>query len=191
MKRAKQLSIASMFLTTIFVGCTSTQSKVLSHYSNENPSPQFAHQPIEETQPASIEQVSFNQPIENATGNPIWHESLEEARRESTATGKPILTAFTGSDWCPPCIKLKKNVFETPEFTAWAAQNVVLLELDFPKTKPQPQSIRVQNQQLAKQFKIEGYPTVVFVSDSGKQLGRMGFAPNVDQWLAGAKTQLK
>ena len=183
MKRTIGLSIVAFYLVSFMVGC-----------AGRNQQPQFdiaESQLAQPEQSAEVQQVAFEQPLNSVTGETKWHESYEAAQRESLSTGKPILAGFTGSDWCPPCIKLKKVVFESPEFKTWAAENVVLLELDFPKTTPQPQSTRVQNQQLAQKYGIDAYPTVVFLADNGKQLGKMGFASNPDQWIAGAEAQLR
>ena len=49
-----------------------------------------------------------------------WHIDFEKAAQISLQTGKPILADFTGSDWCGWCIKLKKEVFNTPLFRDWA-----------------------------------------------------------------------
>lgn len=120
-----------------------------------------------------------------------WFESYENAHRESMRTGKPILAAFTGSDWCGPCIKLKKNVFEKPEFKQWAADNVVLLELDFPKKTPQPPQTLAQNKRLAKKYNVSQYPTVLFLDDNGDVMGKQGFGTNAVKWIAAAETKLR
>ena len=44
------------------------------------------------------------------------------------------------------------------EFKKWAADNVILLELDFPRRKKLPMQIRQQNANLQKAFSITGYP---------------------------------
>ena len=72
----------------------------------------------------------------------IWHDSFEAAREQALVSGKPILADFTGSDWCSWCVKLKKDVFNKPEFEAWARENVVLLELDYPQRSRQSSEIR-------------------------------------------------
>ena len=104
-----------------------------------------------------------------------WLTSLDQAKAESKKSGKPILMDFTGSDWCIWCQRLKQEVFVTPEFTAWASKNVVLLELDYPQKTPQPEAIKKQNAQLAEQYNIEGYPTVLFVNADGNVLGKSGY----------------
>ena len=69
----------------------------------------------------------------NAQENAGWIVSLDEAVALSEKTGKPIMANFTGSDWCGWCKRLKAEVFDTPEFKDWASDNVILLELDFPR----------------------------------------------------------
>ena len=66
---------------------------------------------------------------------PGWYVNVQKANVESAKTGKPILANFTGSDWCGWCMKLRREVFDTPEFQEWAKKNVVLLELDYPRKK--------------------------------------------------------
>jgi thioredoxin-related protein len=92
--------------------------------------------------------------------NEGWLVSLEEAYKLHEKTGKPILANFTGSDWCGWCIRLTKDVFSTDAFKSWSKDNVILLELDFPKRKTIPDEIKAQNASLQSSFKITGYPTI-------------------------------
>ncbi len=63
----------------------------------------------------------------------------------------------------------------TPMFKEWAAANVVLLELDFPNTKPQSAQLRKQNQELAMTYGIRGYPTILILDADGNKLGELGY----------------
>ena len=89
-----------------------------------------------------------------------WHIDFEKAAQLSMESGKPILANFTGSDWCGWCKKLKREVFDTNEFKSWAQENVVLLELDYPRRSPQAEEIRTQNRELQQIFQVRGYPTL-------------------------------
>jgi protein disulfide-isomerase len=105
-----------------------------------------------------------------------WLTSWDEATKQSKKTGKPILADFTGSDWCGWCIKLKKEVFNLPEFKKWASANVILLELDFPTEKvAQSDALKKQNAALRDKYKIRGYPTILFLDAEGKVLGQSGY----------------
>lgn len=71
----------------------------------------------------------------SANSGLVWHTNLQKADSLSKLSNKPIFAFFTGSDWCGWCHKLQRDVFAKPEFIAWAKKNVILLELDFPRTK--------------------------------------------------------
>lgn len=104
-----------------------------------------------------------------------WLTDAAKAKAEAAKSGKPILMDFTGSDWCGWCVKLKKEVFDTPEFTAWAKDKVVLLEVDFPRKKEQSAEAKKVNRELSETYKIEGYPTIIIADAAGKELGRLGY----------------
>ena len=120
-----------------------------------------------------------------------WFDSYENAHRESLRTGKPILAAFTGSDWCGPCISLKKKVFDSPEFQTWSDEKVVLLELDFPKKTNQDPKLKTQNTGLARKYDIKGYPTVLFLDANGDSMGKLGHSTDAKQWIASAERKLR
>lgn len=106
-----------------------------------------------------------------------WHTDLNKAMAISNKTHKPLFLFFTGSDWCGWCMKLQKEVFKTPEFTKWAKDNVVLVELDFPKRTPQDDAIKQQNAQLGSFFQVRGYPTVWITDVTKNKEGKTQFAP--------------
>jgi len=89
-----------------------------------------------------------------------WYTSLDSVVTISNETNKPIFGFFTGSDWCGWCIKLQREVFAKQAFIEWAQANVVLLELDFPRSKVQPAELKTQNQNLQRAFGVAGYPTI-------------------------------
>jgi protein disulfide-isomerase len=112
---------------------------------------------------------------ETATSGARWYTSWDEAAKESQRSGKPIMMDFTGSDWCGWCMKLKSEVFDTPYFQQWAADKVVLLEVDFPRNKPLPEAQAAKNEELAAKYQVEGFPTIVFTDHTGEQLGTAGY----------------
>jgi thioredoxin-related protein len=90
----------------------------------------------------------------------FWYTDANKAGEASNSSKKPIFAFFTGSDWCGWCHKLEREVFEKAEFKAWAAKNVILLELDFPRKKQLPAELMQQNNALQQAFKVQGYPTI-------------------------------
>jgi protein disulfide-isomerase len=99
-----------------------------------------------------------------------WLTDLEAAKKEAAKGNKAILMDFTGSDWCGFCIKLKKEVFDTEEFKKFAEKNLVLVEVDFPNKKPQPEALKAANEELQKKYGVQGFPTVVILDSTGKKL---------------------
>lgn len=121
----------------------------------------------------------------------VWLTDFAAAKAKAKKEGKPILADFTGSDWCGWCMKLKEEVFETKEFNDWAAKNVVLLEVDFPQSSPQPEALRQQNTGLAETYKVSGFPSILFLDADGTKLGETGYvAGGPDEWLPTAQQAL-
>ena len=102
-----------------------------------------------------------------------WHTDMSKASEIAIKENKPVMMFFTGSDWCGWCKRLQKEVFETTDFQTWAKDNVVLMELDFPRRTALDQATKVQNYQLQQIFKVSGYPTVFFVNPEKKPDGKM------------------
>ncbi len=90
----------------------------------------------------------------------VWYTDLVTASELSKASNKPVFAFFTGSDWCGWCKKLQRDVFAKPEFIQWAKNNVVLLELDFPRNKTLSPELTQQNASLQQAFQVRGYPTI-------------------------------
>lgn len=102
----------------------------------------------------------------------VWLTDLPKAQAQAKAENKIVLMDFTGSDWCGWCIKFKKDVLDTPEFQAYAAKNVVLVEVDFPNKKDQSAELKKANKSLEEKYKVEGFPTLVVLDKDGKEIGR-------------------
>jgi thiol-disulfide isomerase/thioredoxin len=105
---------------------------------------------------------------------PVWLTDLDAAKAQGVKENKPVLVDFTGSDWCPPCKSLHKVVFESPEFAA-AASLYVLVELDFPRSKPQTSELKAKNREWQQKYSVNSFPTVLLLdAKSGDVFGRVG-----------------
>nr|WP_199003307.1 thioredoxin family protein [Flavobacterium sp. ASV13] len=124
-----------------------------------------------------------------------WYTDVREAITVSNKEQKPLLMFFTGSDWCGWCIRLQNEVLKTPEFKKWATDNVILVELDYPRRTPQTPELKNQNNELQQAFGIQGFPTVFFTSAESKDgkvnfkgLGQTGYvAGGPTAWLTVAE----
>jgi thioredoxin-related protein len=99
-----------------------------------------------------------------------WVNDYKKAQEEATANRKLILLDFTGSDWCGWCRKFDKEIWSQPQFKDYARDNLVLVEVDFPRAKPQSVELRKQNQELARQYEIQGFPTIVVLNGNGEKV---------------------
>ncbi len=111
-----------------------------------------------------------------------WTTDLEKALIQAKAENKSVLVEFTGSDWCPPCIAMRKNVFSKKDFIGEASKKFVLVELDFPKGD---KAVAEKNEPMAKKYKIEGFPTVILMTPEGKEFSRFYASehPKIDGFL--------
>ena len=106
-----------------------------------------------------------------------WLTDLPQAQAKAKEENKLVMLDFTGSDWCGWCIKLNKEVFSQPEFADYAKKNLVLVEVDFPRSKPQSAALKKANAALQDKYKIEGYPTIIVLNSAGKKVGELGYQP--------------
>jgi len=99
-----------------------------------------------------------------------WTTDFPKAKAQAKTEKKMVLMDFNGSDWCPPCKALRKNVLSTSEFMEYAKKNLVLVDVDFPTHTEQTEELKKANKALSEEFGIDGYPTIVVLSSEGKEL---------------------
>jgi thioredoxin-related protein len=100
-----------------------------------------------------------------------WSNDFEKAKVEATQAKKYILINFAGSDWCGPCIKLRKEILDSEEFTKYASEHLVLVRADFPRLKKNQLSKEqtARNEALADKYNQEGkFPLTVLTDANGK-----------------------
>ena len=101
-----------------------------------------------------------------------WETNYKKAQSEAKSSHKLVFINFTGSDWCGYCIQLDRLILSQPQFKDYATKNLILVEIDFPRRKPQSVEIRKQNQELAERYQVDGFPTVVVLDGDGKTVWR-------------------
>jgi thioredoxin-related protein len=107
-----------------------------------------------------------------------WKENYDDALVSSSSGGKPIILVFAGSDWCAPCIKLEKTIWQSEEFIVYSKENFILYKADFPRKRANrlSENLKQQNAALAKRFNSKGhFPLVVILNSEEKVLGEMGY----------------
>ena len=123
---------------------------------------------------------------------PVWLTDFKEAQQLAEKEKKVMLVDFSGSDWCGWCIKLDKEVFSQKSFQDYAAENLVLVMIDFPKRKQQTPAQKTANNELAEKYKVNGFPTVLLLKPDGSIIVRTGYRRGgAEAYVKYLKKQLK
>jgi len=105
--------------------------------------------------------------------NDPWGTDLDKAKESAQAGHKLIMLNFSGSDWCGPCIRMHKELFESKTFSEYANDHLVLVSADFPRLKKHqlsPEQLN-KNNKLAETYNKEGnFPFTLLLSADGKVL---------------------
>jgi thiol:disulfide interchange protein len=119
-----------------------------------------------------------------------WETDVDAALALAKKEKKAVMLEFTGSDWCPPCIMMGKEVFSKEEFLKAASKNYVLVHLDFPK---KDKELTEKNQPYLEKYKVSGFPTVVLLDSEGVEFSRFTASkyPKVELFLEQLATALE
>ncbi len=107
-----------------------------------------------------------------------WQKDIAKAKEIAISDNKTIILVFQGSDWCAPCIRLDREVWSTDTFKAYAKDNFVMLQADFPRKKKNalPKVQAAANAELAEKYNKKGiFPFVVILDKDGNTLGETGY----------------
>jgi thioredoxin-related protein len=107
-----------------------------------------------------------------------WKTNFDEAKIQANTENKNIILVFTGSDWCAPCIKLDRTIFESEAFKIESDKKWILVKADFPKKKNNQLApeLTESNKKLAEKYNKSGnFPFVVLLDKTGKVLGMSGY----------------
>lgn len=98
-----------------------------------------------------------------------WLTDLPKAQAQANAEKKSVLLFFHGSDWCPTCRELERDVIKSPAFIAYAREALVLVDVDFPTKGAQSEALKRANAVLRQRFNIgDSLPTLVLLNESGE-----------------------
>lgn len=111
-----------------------------------------------------------------------WLGDFNVAKTEAVKTRRLILINFSGSDWCGPCIRLRKEILETSVFEDYAKDHLILVRADFPRQKKNQLSkeqVKL-NEALADKYNAEGkFPFTLLVDENGRVIKTWDGFPNV------------
>ncbi|RWY47142.1 thioredoxin family protein [Mucilaginibacter gilvus] len=110
-----------------------------------------------------------------------WSGNFTEVQKEAKQSHKLIVINFSGSDWCGPCIRLRKEILESASFEQYAQEHLLLVRADFPrqkKNKLNEEQVK-RNEALAEKYNPEGkFPYTLLVDENGKVLKDWDGFPN-------------
>ena len=110
-----------------------------------------------------------------------WKGNFNAAKTEAVQKHELILINFSGSDWCGPCVRLRKEILESATFENYALGHLVLVRADFPRQKKNQLSKEQTklNEALADKYNAEGkFPYTLLVDENGKVLKTWDGFPN-------------
>ena len=113
----------------------------------------------------------------------IWQPDFETAKQKAKEKHELILLNFSGSDWCGPCMRMRKEIFENEQFYKMADTTLILVNADFPRNKKNQldKITKKQNEALADKYNPEGnFPFTVLLDDNGKLIKSWNGLPNED-----------
>lgn len=98
-----------------------------------------------------------------------WLRTYSEAVALSQSTSKPIVILFTGTGWCPACMKLEREVLKNPEFTQAVGQKFVFLLAEFPDYS-ESAVMASPYKPLLDRYGVSQFPTMVVINANGQKL---------------------
>jgi thiol-disulfide isomerase/thioredoxin len=126
-----------------------------------------------------------------ATAADGWLSSYDEAMAAAERTGRPVLTIFTGSDWCPHCRTLEHNVLQTDTFLDWARDRVVLLMIDLPQQGISTEERRARSK-VCIRYGVRVFPSALVIAPDGSKIAlQTGYTgQSATTWVASIGSQL-
>jgi len=105
----------------------------------------------------------------------------QKSTTAASSAHKYTLLNFSGSDWCIPCIKMKKTVFLTDTFLHYTTEHLTWINADFPRDKKALTKEQVKkNEQLADKYNKKGsFPYTVLLDENGKVIKSWDGFPNL------------
>ena len=138
--------------------------------------PAAAEQPANFSSPYAQSRPAYSQRIH-------WLDHYDTATSQARQTSQPILILFTGTNWCPACIKLEKQVLSNSRFAQTLADRLIFLKAEFPSYTAESMEASVFYP-LLNRYQVSSFPTMVVVNASGQLLFEVPYQnADVDAYL--------
>ncbi len=102
------------------------------------------------------------------TASVSWETSWDKAFKRAQRENKAVLIDFY-ADWCVWCRRLDATTYRDPKVVGFLSDRVVPLKLNVDGG---------EGRSMASKYHVDGLPTIVILSASGREIGRIpGYMP--------------
>ncbi len=115
--------------------------------------------------------------ISLAAKEPPFLDNYDQAMEMAAKSKKTLFMVFLGSDWCPWCQKMNREIFEDPDFLKETENLFVFLRLEYPRSQTLSHDIQTQNERLKNSYRVSRFPTVILVDPKKGEIARLGYLP--------------
>ena len=147
--------------------CSGTPSRSGTGPSRSSPSSTRTPRPVGDLGPRALAAARRCRARDPAPAPPPptikWEKNFDEALRKARRAGKPIIVDFW-ADWCGWCHRLDQTTYADP-WVARKAQDFVAAKVDTEGSR--------KERDVAVKYQVTSLPTIVFLSPTGRQLGRV------------------
>lgn len=108
------------------------------------------------------------------SGQINWMRTYSEAVALSQSTSKPIVILFTGTGWCPACMKLERDVLSRTQFAQDVGNKFVFLKAEFPEYS-ESSVMASPYKPLLDRYSIDSFPTFVVINANGQKISTVNY----------------
>lgn len=176
--------LSGLLAASLFSGCGDENAVSATESSPSSAKPTAAvvvETPVvEPTGTAQAPKVQTSNILESAETD--LAKAIDLAKKEN----RSVLVEFTGSDWCPPCKMLRKEILSKPEFSKFVTdKNIIFVELDFPRTPGKvPEEVMREREKILTFYGVQGFPTMLLLDKNGAAYAQIvGGAKDIPEYI--------
>lgn len=103
-----------------------------------------------------------------------WCESYTDSIQKAKTLSRPLLILFTGTGWCPACIKLEREVLSKTQFIQALANRFVFYKAEF--MDPSPEGLNSNpDSVLLDRYQVDTFPTIAVIDGNGRLLFKINY----------------
>ncbi len=166
MKKFLIIAFISLFLiSSVFINCSEKKDRIVISKKDE-----LTNTISNEEKKDKIIIKDNIEATKNVEVNIDWVMSYKDGMKKAIAENKNAFVLITAPSWCGWCIKLENETLIVKEVQDYIKKEFIPIKLlDVIDGK--------KNEEL-KEIKFSGFPSIVFVSKEGKNIGKVGgFVP--------------